>query len=112
MQAPTLLTAKITSGGRRTEATSSWRVRKLFSPKNGGTFRPRKRKPQLLPLHFASSSRQPAKAGAFAYVVGGFLLPKPGCLSQQYKNATGVKVRFLLKDSRTQEAETIGWGRR
>src|SRR5208282_2106852 len=28
----------------------------------------RKRKLQLSPLHFASSSRQPAKAGAFAYV--------------------------------------------
>jgi hypothetical protein len=28
----------------------------------------RKRKLQLLPLHFAFSSRQEAKAGAFAYV--------------------------------------------
>src|SRR5271165_1790861 len=33
-----------------------------------------KRKLQLLPLHFASSSRQEVKAGAFAYVAGEFCL--------------------------------------
>ena len=32
----------------------------------------RKRKLQFLPLRFASSSRQRAKAGAFAYVARGF----------------------------------------
>jgi len=39
----------------------------LFSPQSSGILRLCKRKLQLVPLHFASSSRQTAKAPAFAY---------------------------------------------
>ena len=46
------------------------RLRTCRSSKSGGGFWARKRRLQPLPLHFASSARQPAKAGAFAYVAG------------------------------------------
>jgi hypothetical protein len=44
--------------------TLAWLITSAFGP------RLRKRKLQLLPLHFACSSRQMAKAGAFAYLAG------------------------------------------
>ena len=52
--------------GHRLEAYTTLEHRR--KPKE--VFRLRKRKLQLLPLHFASSLRLTSKAGAFAYLAG------------------------------------------
>jgi hypothetical protein len=65
-------------------------------------FHLRKRKLQLLPLHFASSSIQAAKAGTFAYLTG-----EPPSLFELRRVRKAGKGRAIAKRRRILQAKRV-----